>query len=308
VAGAEVFVLPDEELISLMDLWRALMRYKWMILGVTLAAVLAGGAAALLMTPTYRAEVVLTPVGEHEGMGRHAAQLQRFGAIAALAGVDLSQHGSKKNEAIATLRSRVLTEQFIRDEKLLPVLFHERWDEGDGRWDVRDPDDIPTLWDAYKLFDEDVRRISDDSRTGMVVLTIDWEDPQLAAEWGNELVRRTNALLRDRTEEESQKAIDYLRAELNQTSAMELQQVLNRLIESEMKEIILAKVNEEFAFRVIDPATPPEEAFSPRPVQMAVIAGVLGLIASVILALLRNFAGREQPAAGKRASEPAAEE
>ena len=39
-----------------------------------------------------------------------------------------------------------------------------------------------------------------------------------------------------------------------QTSVVELQQVLHRLIEAEMKEIILARINEDFAFRVIDPA------------------------------------------------------
>jgi hypothetical protein len=302
VAGARPYAPADEELISLLDVWRALLRYKWMILAVTLAAVVATSAAALLMTPTYRAEAVLAPVAEDEGIGRYAAQMERFGSIAALAGVDLSRHGSRKNEAIATLRSRVLTEQLIRDQKLLPVLFHDIWDEENERWDVRDPEDIPTLWDAYELFDEDVRRISEDRQTGMVVLTIDWEDPELAAEWGNELVRRTNVMLRDRTAQEAQKAIDYLRGELAQTSAMELKQVVHRLIESEMKEIILAKVSEEFAFRVIDPATPPEEAFRPRPLQMAVIAGVLGLIASVILALVRDFARRAKPVSGSQAS------
>ena len=294
MAGGDSVPAGDEELISLLDIWRVLTRYKWMVLAVTVAGVLASTTAALLMTPLYRAEVVLAPVADNEGVGRYAAQLERFGGIAALAGVEFSQHGSRKNEAIATLKSRLLTEQFIRDEKLLPVLFQDAWDASNGRWNVRDPEDIPTLWDAYALFDEKVRRISQDKRNGLVVLAIDWHDPQLAAQWGNELVRRVNVMLRDRTAEESQKAIDYLRGQLSQTSAVELKQVLHRLIESEMKEIILANVNEEFAFRVIDPATAPGEAFRPRPVQMAIIAGVLALTAGMILALLLDFARRER--------------
>jgi hypothetical protein len=282
--------------ISVIDLWHALKRHKWMILAVTLVAVLASGVAALLMTPTYRSETVLAPVSQDEGISRYAGNLERFGSIAALVGVDLSQSGSRKNEAMATLQSRLLTEQFIRDEKLLPVLFHDLWDARDERWDVRDPDDIPTLGDAYELFDEDVRHLSESRRNGMVILTIEWEDAQLAADWANELVERTNAMLRNRTEEEAQRAIDYLRAELDETSAVELQQVLHRLIEAQMKEIILTKATEQFAFRVIDPAKPAEKPYRPRPVEMAAIAGVLALLASVIFVLLRDVAARHNPA------------
>ncbi len=73
---------------------------------------------------------------------------------------------------------------------------------------------------------------------------------------------------------------------------MELEQVLHRLIESEMKEIILANINEEFAFRVIDPAAPPGEPFRPRWGQMLAIGGALGLTAGVTLSLLLGFSRR----------------
>ena len=294
----------DDELISLFDLWRVLSRYRWMIIAVTVSSVLLSLLAAVLMTPMYRAEVVLAPVTDNEETGRYAAQLEKFGSIAALAGVNLTQHSSRKKEAIATLESRLLTEQFIEDEKLLPVLFHHLWDKKQGRWSVRDPDDEPDLWDAYEFFDEKVRRISEDKRSGLTVLSIEWEDPELAAHWANELVRRVNAMLRQRTADESQKAIGFLQQQLKQVSAVELEQVLHRLIESEMKEIILANINEEFAFRVIDPAAPPGEAFRPRWVQMVVVGAVLGLTAGVTLALLLGFARRANPSAHREQIPP----
>jgi uncharacterized protein involved in exopolysaccharide biosynthesis len=282
----------DDDLISLFDVWRILSRYRWMILAITGSGVLAAALAAALMTPMYRAELVLAPVTSNEDSGRYSAQLEKFSGIAALAGVNLSQHSSRKNEAIATLESRLLTEQFIEDEELLPVLFHDLWDQEQGDWSVDDPDDRPTLWDAYELFDEDVRRISEDKRSGLVVLSIEWEDPELAARWGNELVRRVNEMLRERTAHESQKAIGFLQQQLKQVSAVELEQVLHRLIESEMKEIILANINEEFAFRVIDPAAPPGEAFRPRWAPMLAIGAALGLTAGVTLSLVFGFARR----------------
>jgi len=129
------------------------------------------------------------------------------------------------------------------------------------------------------------------------VLAIEWEDPELAAGWANELVRRVNTLLRNRAAEQSENAVRYLQEQLKVTSVVELQQVLHRLIESEMKEIILANINKEYAFRVIDPATVPEEPFKPRMLPMLVIGTGLGLIAGIMLALLLNMARNRHEAA-----------
>jgi len=279
-------VVEDE--ISLFDIWRILVRYKWMILTVTVLCTLASTLFALLMTPVYRAEALIAPVTETDNSNRFATQLNEFSGIAALAGINM-ERGGRKNEAIATLKSRLFTEQFIKDEKLLPVLFRKMWDKENQRWDDADPEDIPTLGDAYELFDEQVRRVREDRRTGLVVLSIDWENPDEAARWANELVRRVNVLLRKKAVRESESAISYVKEQLKQTSVVELQQVLHRLIESEMKEIILAKINEEFAFRVIDPAVAAEEAFKPNTPLLLLLGAMLGILGSVILALFLNF-------------------
>jgi uncharacterized protein involved in exopolysaccharide biosynthesis len=295
-AFAEYTYPAVEDEISLFDIWRILVRYKWMILVLTLLSVLASTLFAVLMTPVYRAEVLIAPVTERDNNSRFAAQLDEFGGLAALAGIN-TERGGKKNEAIATLKSRMFTEQFIKDEKLLPVLFQEKWDEENQRWGDVDPDDIPTMGDAYELFDEELRRISEDRKTGLVVLSIEWEDPDEAARWANELVRRVNVLLRKKAVRESESAINYVQEQLKQTSVVELQQVLHRLIESEMKEIILAKINEEFAFRVIDPAVAAEDAFKPKMALLLLLGAMLGILGSVILALFLNFLQTQREAA-----------
>jgi uncharacterized protein involved in exopolysaccharide biosynthesis len=277
-----------EDEISLLDIWGILVRHKWMIFAVIALCLLASALLALLMTPVYRAEALIAPVTERDNSSRLAAQLDQFSGIAALAGIN-TERGGRKNEAIATLKSRMFTEQFIKDEKLLPVLFRKKWDEENQRWDELDSEDIPTLGDAYKLFDEQVRRIREDRKTGLVVLSIEWEDPHEAARWANELVWRVNALLRRKAVRGSESAISYVQEQLKQTSVVELQQVLHRLIETEMKEIILAKINEEFAFRVIDPAVAAEEPFKPDIVLMLLLGAMLGLLGGVILALFLNF-------------------
>ena len=44
------------------------------------------------------------------------------------------------------------------------------------KWKVH-PDDVPTLWDAQKAFDEDIRIIEENRRTGMVTVAIEGKNP-----------------------------------------------------------------------------------------------------------------------------------
>jgi hypothetical protein len=51
----------DEDEIDLLELWRILLKGKWIIAGVTLCCVLAGVGYALLTTPVYKVKTVLAP-------------------------------------------------------------------------------------------------------------------------------------------------------------------------------------------------------------------------------------------------------
>ncbi len=277
--------LADDEEISLLDIWRILVRYKFTVLGFAALAGLLACAAALLMTPQYRTEVLLAPVSDVNESDRYATQFQEFGSIAALAGIKLD-HKDRKAESLATLRSRKFTDQFIQDRKLDRVLFAKLWDDEHQRW--KSDEDIPTAWDAFELFDEKIRRIREDKGTGLVTLSIEWKDPGLAAQWANELVSSVNTTLRQQSVDDSNRAIEYLQDQLSRTSVVELQQVLHRVIESEMKDIILANLNEEYAFKVIDPAVVPEEPARPKVLVMVVLGTVFGLILGVVVALVLN--------------------
>jgi len=291
--GADI----DADEISLQDIWRVISRYRWLVLGTLLLATLLSGLAALLMTPLYRAEVLLAPVTDQDAGNRYLSPFKDFGNIAALAGINLNRHGSK-DESIATLKSRKFTEQFIQDHKLVTLLFPDLWDEKQQRWKISDDADIPTLQDAYERFNKHIRSVREDRRTGLVTLSIEWRDPEQAAGWANQLVSRVNATLRQQAVESSRQAISYLQKQLDRTSAVELQQVLHRLIEVEMKKTILANINKEFAFKVIDPATVPDEPFRPRIPLMVSLSAVLGLMLGTILALVVNAVRGEVASAG----------
>jgi uncharacterized protein involved in exopolysaccharide biosynthesis len=277
----------DEAEISLYDIWQVLSRHRLLVVGSMLLAGLLSVLAAWLMTPMYRAEVLLVSVTDLDEGDHYMSPFKEFGNVAALAGINLNRRDSK-SESIATLKSRKFSEQFIQDNKLDRVLFSDLWDEKKKRWVVTDDADIPTSWDTYEVFDKSIRRVREDQVTGLVTLSIEWEDPDVAAQWANELVSRVNATLRQQAVDESSHAITYLQEQLARTSVVDLQQVLHRLIESEMKKTILANINEAYAFKVIDPATAPEEPFKPRVLLIIILSTTIGLILGVVLALILN--------------------
>ena len=282
--------------IGLFDTWQIIARNKLFIAGCALTAGVLATVAALLMTPVYRAEVLLAPVDDPDDNQRTAASLGEFGGLATLAGLNLGSE-DKRTESIATLRSRQFAERFIAERRLERVLFAELWDEAKERWKADAGDDIPTAGDVYERFDERVRKVREDRGTGLVRLVVEWRDPELAAQWANDLVASVNATLRQKTVEQSEKSITYLREQLARTSVVDLQQVLHRLVESEMKKAILANINKEYAFKIIDPAVVADKPVRPRKLAMLVVGTAAGGILGILLVLLRN-AWRLSQAAG----------
>lgn len=281
-----------EDEISLIDLWRVLMARKWMIFWVTTLFTVGAVVYALVAPEIYKAEATLAPV-KSEGGGRMASLAAQFGGIASLAGVELGGGGSPTEEAIAILNSRRFINGFVRDEQLMSVLFEESWDSVRKQWNTEVADDPPGDWEAYELFSGIVNAASD-KKSGMVALSIEWKDPQLAAEWVNKLVIRLNLYLKKQSVDQAEKSIQYLKEQLATTSVVDMQQILYRLIEKQSNTIMLANVQEEFAFRVIDPAVVPEVRSKPKRKLIVVLGGVLGGMFSVFLAFFLNFLSNQR--------------
>lgn len=283
------FYREEDEEIDLVDVWRTLVAGRTLIAALTLLSVAAAAAFAFLATPVYRAETLLVPV---ESSDKTTSPLLQLGALENLAGIGAG--GSVSAEALAALSSRVFTDAFIREEKLMAVLYSERWDGERGTW--KTGEEIPTAWDAYRMFDREVRFVSKDVKTGLVTLAIEWRDPDQAAQWANRLVQRINAERRAEAIREAETSISYLKEQLAETSLVEMQQAIYQLIEAKIKKIMVAKSLDEYAFKVIDPAVPPQEVASPRRVPLILLGLLCGLIVSGLAVLVRARISGRAPA------------
>ena len=165
----------------------------------------------------------------------------------------------------------------------MPELFARKWDAERKQWKVSG-DAQPTLAKANKYFDKKIREITQDKKTGLVTLRVIWKDRIEAAEWANDLARRLNEEMRTRALRREDLAVGFLNHELQSTTEVVAREAIGRLIESELKQRMLANVTQEYAFRVVDRALPPDSDDRVGPHRLQLIIG--GAIAGFALVIL----------------------
>ncbi|HUQ11800.1 MAG TPA: Wzz/FepE/Etk N-terminal domain-containing protein [Steroidobacteraceae bacterium] len=259
-------------------------RGRWVVLASAVVCAVLVGVYAFTAKSWYRAQVTLLPVENKSAQGL-LGQLGPLSGLAGLAGISLD--GGGRAEPIAVLRSRDFLRDFIERKQLLTVLFADRWDAQQRKWTTT-PSKTPDIRDAVKFFDEDVRRIGEDRKLSLVTLTVDWTDAQTAADWANQMAVDINAKLRASAIEDAEKSIAYLREQLATANQVALQQSISRLIESQMQTLMVARGNEEYAFRVIDTAHPAKKRFKPYRSLLIIGGAFVGALLACVFLVVRT--------------------
>jgi len=249
-------------------------------IGLYLLAGLALGMVwAIISRPLYEVEVVTIPV-DAETAGS-ASLLESFGLSDLVSMASVGQV-SRKQEAIATLRSRSFLLSLISELNLMPQFFGEgetpKWKEMLG---IGSPG---TMGDAVDLLRDEIVEVIDDRRSGLVLLRVRWGDRHQSVVWANELVARVNKEMQTRAIERATRELEYLQEELARTESVEVRQAVFRLLEAQLKSLMLANVSDDFALRVLDPALLPDENKSVNLSKKARVA--LGLIVGMMLAFV----------------------
>jgi uncharacterized protein involved in exopolysaccharide biosynthesis len=285
-SGYLLLVPPDTDAWTIeMSGVMSVLRSKWKVLLATALGVGVLAAVITLQLPNiYRSQVVLTIVDSNDSSLSSSIGGQLSG-LAALAGVQLGAGGGKREERLATLQSQGMARDFITANKLAPILFRDKWDESRGAW--RTDEKPPTLEDAVRLFVGDVRVIAEDKRTGIVTVSMEWKDPQTAARWANSYVQMTNERLRTQALDNARLSIEFLNRELEKQDLVQSRDAIYRLIENQINKAMIANVQREFAFKVIDAAVASDRKRKVAPRRSLITAAVsvltTMLVAGVIL-------------------------
>jgi len=243
---------------------------------------------AFTSPPVYRASAVLVQASpDRSALGSSiSSALGSMGGLASLAGIDLSAGNSAIEETLAVLQSREFTQGFIADHNLMPELYADIWDSASRSWKVP-PKKQPTPAKAFRAFDG-IRTIKRSEKTGLITLQIDWKDRVEAAAWANALVEALNMEMRARAIEQSDASLGYLQKELAATSDIGTREAVNRLIEGQIKQRMLANVTQQYSLRFVDKALVPDadDHVGPKKLLLMAIGLFLGLAVGISLAFM----------------------
>ena len=263
------------------SLRRVLWRGKLLIFTSTVLCGAAVFGLSELIPRQYKATVLVAPVVRDARQALLGGRLGNLAGLADLAGIADTSSGARA-EAIATLQSEVLTEKYIRDNNLLPILYADKWDAEKMVWLETDPKKIPTLWKANRYFAKSLRTVTENRRTNLVTMTISWTDPVLAATWANDLVALTNDYMRQMAIEQSETNLEYLAEQVAKSTDVGMKGTIYGLMETELRTAMMARGDHHYALKVIDPAVPPERAYFPIHSLFALGGALAGLLLSIL--------------------------
>jgi len=271
--------------ISLVGMLRVVRKHVVLFAIFMILCTGAGTAYAFLSTLYYKSSSLISPVSDSSPIsgGIFGQMLSGFG----LGGMNMRQARNSRAVGLAALSSPYFTRAFIEENNLLPVLFSDLWDAENEEWLVDDPEDIPTLQEGYELFSKEILEVEDQGFNGLLNVSITWKDPQVAADLTNKLVANVNTRLRAQAIQDADLTIQYLNDELAKTTAVELQQSLYGLVQNEIEKRTFAKVQKEYAFTVLSPATPSDPDKWERPNRVFVIC--VGILLGVFMGMLFAF-------------------
>jgi uncharacterized protein involved in exopolysaccharide biosynthesis len=302
----------DQE-ISLTDLTAALMRRKRVVFTYTACVFLVALLYAIFATPQYSGVIVVQPQSDQPG-GALAQLAGQLGSVSSMVGLGMGHAEDRENNYLATLTSHELALKFIDEYHVAPLLFPRRWDGKTQSWKLlhpgplaraklwisraiarishdqgwRPPSNVPTTWQLLDSFHA-ILEVKKKEDAGVVLVTIRYPDPQIAADWANEYVALANSLIRARVVSESDAALSYLAQVAQQTSVTEVKNSTYLLIQRHLEEQIEAKSKSDYAFQVVDPAIVPGAPSSPKRKLVVLGAILVGLILGSLVAVFQEF-------------------
>ena len=290
----------SEKEIDLYDLVLALWRRRnVIILFSSVAAIISLSIALFWFSNVYTSSATLMPKNpDSSGVSLKSLGLPDLGGLSGIMG------GSGTDNPNLNLAKKLLTARgfivdFVEKEDYLPeILVSEDWNPAsnsliyDGKGYDSNKDKLtfqPTHDDIYKNF-MDRLFYSVDRETQFISIEFQHFSPYFAKEVLTKLIIEVNSEVRRREVERTKKSIEYLNNQVEKTSSVDLKFLFNKLRESNLKNLMLAEIDEYFVLDVVDPPTLPSKKSFPRRALICTFGTFFGFCLSIFfIATMRFF-------------------
>lgn len=182
--------LPDEE-INLLDYWNVIWRRKYLLIALFIVSVIVTMIYSFQLPKFYTSEtLIMTSGSESGGLGAALSALPLAGALGGITGVQ-----TPADKIMVILKSRTLADAVIKKFDLMKVFNEKAWDSSKGTW--KNPDKHPLMEDTVKQLITNVVKFNK-SKEGAITLSVEWTDPQLAADIANYYVTALTGVLNEK--------------------------------------------------------------------------------------------------------------
>ncbi len=295
----------DNEM-SLQEFFNILLSGKWTIVSVTAFVSIIGVIYSLSLPNIYSSNALLVPVNTS---GSIARSLNSYTTVASLAGINLpstanqpnSLKAVKKIDTLSFFENNILPNIYLPDlmaaeswnSKTNTMVYDESiFDTVTNSWVKSDSSvqkKMPSPQISYRAFKSKHLTITDDRKTGFVTISIKHKSPFLAKQWAELVVNEINSFYRQKDKLESEKAVRYLNQQISKTALSEINEVLAKLLQEEIKKLTLIEANEYYVFDFIDPPAVMEKKIEPSRALICILFSLMGGILSILLVFYRHY-------------------
>jgi hypothetical protein len=270
--------------LDLIGLWKLLVKYKQIIF-VTTAITTLSAIYYLTTLPTlYIVESLLVSSSDESSSSSNTLNSKLLDC-----GLG-SGVGLEAEKSLIRLKTYDFLTGYFKKENLKPMLFPDRWDKQKEQWiSNKEPSDR----ESVEFFKGMIEANSTKSKAKLTSIVLKWEnpsEPEKMAEIIQRLIDYVNFSAQERAISKAKRSILFLEKEIESTNFVYSKKVLYRLIEQETQKIMMANINDEFIFHVIQPALKPLKP-EDKPVFFYMFLGIIsGIISGIlIIIMIKNF-------------------
>ena len=289
--------------INLKKFYELIAENFFIISGITTAFAILSVIIALSLPNIYSSKILMAPTNSEDSL---TSQLSRYSDLAGLAGFNIPNEGaSKSKEGIERIKSfDFFSNHFLPYIKLENMIAVEKWsapdntftydkrifDKNNNQWvrEVKYPrSKIPSAQEAYIHYKKFLSVRENDNL--FVTISIDHKSPQIAKKWVDIIFKQINKSMRNEAKKSADNSVEFLNKSIQTTNIQSIKEALTKLLEDQMRILMLVSSNEEYVFKIIDSSVIPEKKSSPNRVLICIIGTLIGIILSIIFVFIRKI-------------------
>lgn len=286
--------------IDLIDLLKVIWKSKIIIMVFIFIFSISAVIYSLLLPNEYESTAILSPVIQEKSAN---SSMKNLGSLASIAGINLSQSGGNVDEAIDKLGTLSFFENNILPNIFLPdlmaldswdastqtVIYNKNYNKETQTWSQ-----VPSPQESFMKFKKYLS-VNQSKKTGFVTISVKHQSPVVAQAWTQLIVREVNEFFRIKDKAEATAAMEYLNAQMSQTSFAQIRQVIAQLLQQKIQQLTLIEVRDFYVFDYIDPPAVMEFKSEPARAIICIVSALLGGLLGIFVVLIRHFSSENKP-------------